>query len=48
VPADNNENARLLVSGIVLDALTALKAEFPRTTARRRRELTAIRKSLTK
>jgi PPK2 family polyphosphate:nucleotide phosphotransferase len=48
VPADDKENARLIVSQIVLDALRALKMAYPRTTARRRRELKSIRKLLTK
>jgi PPK2 family polyphosphate:nucleotide phosphotransferase len=48
VPADDKENARLIVSQIVLDALNELKMEYPRTTAKRRRELKTIRKLLTK
>ncbi len=47
VPADDKENARLIVSRIVLDALHALKMAYPRTTATRRRELKSIRKLLT-
>ena len=43
VPADDKENARLIVSQIVLDALSGLKLEYPRTTAKRRRELKSIR-----
>jgi PPK2 family polyphosphate:nucleotide phosphotransferase len=46
VPADDKENARLIVSQIVLDALEELKMEYPRITAKRRRELKAIRKQL--
>jgi PPK2 family polyphosphate:nucleotide phosphotransferase len=42
VPADDKENARLIVSRIVLDALEGLKMTCPRTTAKRRRELAAI------
>jgi hypothetical protein len=38
----------LIVSQIVLDALHALKMAYPRTTAKRRRELRSIRKLLTK
>ena len=46
VPADDKENARLIVSQIVLDAAEELKMTFPKTSAKRRRELLAIRKSL--
>ena len=46
VPADDKENARLIVSQIVLDALHALKMSYPKTTAKRRRELQSIRKQL--
>ena len=48
VPADDKENARLIVSQIVLDAFDAFKMAYPRTTAKRRRELQSIRKQLTK
>lgn len=48
VPADDKENARLIVSQIVLDALGDLKMAYPRTTAKRRLELQAIKKLLTK
>lgn len=47
VPADDKDNARLIVSRIVLDALGELKLAYPRTTAKRRRELASIRKRLT-
>ena len=46
VPADDKENARLIVSQIVLDALNELKMANPKTTVKRRRELQAIRKLL--
>jgi PPK2 family polyphosphate:nucleotide phosphotransferase len=46
VPADDKENARLIISQIVLDALDDLKMAYPKTTAKRRRELKAIRKQL--
>ena len=36
VPADDKENARLIVSQIVLDALGGLKMAYPKTTAKRR------------
>jgi PPK2 family polyphosphate:nucleotide phosphotransferase len=48
VPADDKENARLVVSQIVLDTLAELKMAYPRTTAKRRRELKSIRKLLAK
>lgn len=46
VPADDKENARLIVSQIVLDALNELKMAYPKTTAKRQRELESIRKRL--
>ena len=46
VPADDKENARLIVSQIVLDALQELKMAYPKTTAKRRRELKSLRKRL--
>jgi len=46
VPADDKENARLIVSQIVLDALKGLKMTFPRSSAKRRLELQLIRKRL--
>jgi PPK2 family polyphosphate:nucleotide phosphotransferase len=46
VPADDKENARLMVSQIVLDAFHELKMAYPKTTAKRREELKSIRKQL--
>ena len=46
IPADDKENARLIVSQAVLDALNELKMAYPKTTATRRRELKSIRKQL--
>ena len=48
VPADDKDNARLIVSRIVLDALGDLKMAYPKTTAKRHAELEAIRKQLEK
>jgi len=48
VPADDKENARLIVSQIVLDALDELKMSYPNTTEERRKELLNIRKFLEK
>ena len=47
VPADDKENARLIVSAIVLDVLNGLKMAYPKTTSQRRAELLSIRKQLT-
>ncbi len=46
VPADDKENARLIVSHIVLDAFDELKMSYPETSEARRKELLAIRKKL--
>jgi PPK2 family polyphosphate:nucleotide phosphotransferase len=48
VPADDKENARLIVSQIVVDALGQLKMAYPKTTEKRRLELRAIKKQLAK
>jgi len=48
VPADDKENARLIVSRIVLDTLKGLKMAYPKTTKKRRLELQSIRKQLAK
>jgi PPK2 family polyphosphate:nucleotide phosphotransferase len=48
VPADDKENARLIVSQIVLDALRGLKMAYPEATAKRRLELHSIKKLLAK
>jgi len=46
VPADDKENARVIVSQMILDTLKGLKLTYPKTTTRRRKELLAIRKRL--
>jgi len=46
VPADDKDNARLIVSRIVLDALNGLKMAYPKPTAKRRQELAAMSKLL--
>ena len=46
IPADDKENARLIISRIVVDALKSLEMTFPRSGAKRRRELQLIRKKL--
>jgi hypothetical protein len=48
VPADDKENARLIVSAILLDALGELKMAYPKTTPKRRQELQSIRELLEK
>jgi PPK2 family polyphosphate:nucleotide phosphotransferase len=48
VPADDKENARLIVSRIVLDTLAELKMTYPKMSAKRRQELLSIRKRLAK
>jgi PPK2 family polyphosphate:nucleotide phosphotransferase len=48
VPADDKENARLIVSKIVLDTFEGLKMTYPKTSVKRRRELQSIRKRLAK
>ena len=46
VPADDKDNAHLIISRIVVDALKALGLAYPTTTAKRRRELGSIRRLL--
>jgi PPK2 family polyphosphate:nucleotide phosphotransferase len=46
VPADDKENARLIVSGIILETLGALHMAYPVSTDERRAELLAFRKEL--
>lgn len=46
VPADDKENARLIVSQIVLETFDDLKMAYPKTNDERRRELLAIRRQL--
>jgi PPK2 family polyphosphate:nucleotide phosphotransferase len=48
VPADDKENARLIVSQIVIDVFKQLKMAYPKTTPKRRRELESIREALAK
>jgi PPK2 family polyphosphate:nucleotide phosphotransferase len=48
VPADDKENTRLIVSRIVVETLAELKMTYPKTSAKRRRELQVIRGQLTK
>jgi polyphosphate kinase 2 (PPK2 family) len=48
VPADDKDDARLIVSQIVLDSLDGLTMEYPKTSPEREHELQAIRKLLEK
>jgi hypothetical protein len=48
VPADDKDNARLIVSQILMDAFDDLKMAYPKSTPKRRRELRAIGKRLIK
>jgi len=48
VPADDKENARLIVSQVILDTLDGLKLSYPKTTPAHRKELLAIGKTLAK
>ena len=47
VPADDKENARLIVSQIVLDTLEGLGMSYPKVSAEREQQLQAIRHELT-
>ncbi len=47
VPADDKDNARLIVSQIVVDALERLKAHYPEASAERVAQLQSIRADLT-
>jgi PPK2 family polyphosphate:nucleotide phosphotransferase len=46
VPADDKRNVRLIVSNIILDTLRQLELSYPKTSAKRRRQLSAVRKNL--
>ncbi|MFZ1545878.1 MAG: ADP-polyphosphate phosphotransferase [Candidatus Nitrotoga sp.] len=48
VPADDKENARLIVSKIILDTFKSLKMSYPKTDAKRQQELLSIRQQLMK
>ena len=47
VPADDKENARLIVSQVVLDTMKKLKMRYPEPTPARTKELRRIRAELT-
>jgi PPK2 family polyphosphate:nucleotide phosphotransferase len=46
VPADDKQNARLIISRIILDTLRSLGMRYPESSAERRQELLTIRQRL--
>ena len=48
IPANDKENARLVISQIILDALKDLDMTYPKMNAKRQEELHSFRKLLTK
>jgi hypothetical protein len=46
VPADDKQNARLIVSSILLDTFKGLDMAYPKPSSARRAELLAIRRQL--
>jgi PPK2 family polyphosphate:nucleotide phosphotransferase len=48
VPADDKQNAHLIIAQIILDALRGLRMSYPRSDRARQQELKAIRKRLVK
>ncbi len=48
VPADDKENARLIISQVILDTFKSLKLAYPEPSAEHRSELQLIRKQLVK
>ena len=48
VPADDKENARLIVSQVILDTLDSLKISYPKPDKHHHKELESIRKQLEK
>ena len=48
VPADDKQNARLIISHVIVETLKSLNMRYPQPTKARRKELQAIRKRLAK
>jgi len=48
IPADDKENARLIISQVILDTLKDLKMSYPKISKARRKELRAARRRLAK
>jgi PPK2 family polyphosphate:nucleotide phosphotransferase len=46
VPADDKRNARLIVAQVIVQTLKGLRVEYPRSNAKRRRELRELRRQL--
>jgi PPK2 family polyphosphate:nucleotide phosphotransferase len=46
VPADDKENARIIVSQIILDSFDKFRMKYPRSSEQRHKELESIRKKL--
>lgn len=46
MPADDKENARLIISRVILDMLKGLSMTYPEPARERREELLSIRKLL--
>jgi polyphosphate kinase 2 (PPK2 family) len=46
IPADNKENAQLIISGAILETLRALQLKIPEPSPERHRELEAIQAEL--
>jgi len=48
IPADDKENARLIISQVILDTFNKFKMSYPEATKSHRKELQSIRKELEK
>jgi PPK2 family polyphosphate:nucleotide phosphotransferase len=48
IPADDKDNAHVIISQVVLDTLAKLRLSFPAASPERRRELLAMRRQLVK
>jgi PPK2 family polyphosphate:nucleotide phosphotransferase len=48
VPADDKQNARLIISHIIVETLKSLPTSYPKVTAQQRKELLALRRLLKK
>ena len=48
VPADDKQNAHLIIAQVILDALKGLRMSYPKSDRARQRELQTIRKQLVK
>lgn len=48
IPADDKENARLIMSRVIVDTLQSLKIDYPAVTEAQRQELQSMRAMLTK